>query len=72
MPPKSEGILLPAKTYNFVHDIQYMEKGQNGSFLYKTYFADHISLFEYFVIIYTIIVLVSIIVLLASHEKNNE
>jgi len=72
VPPKHEAIFLPIKTYNFLHDIPFLQDARSGSFVYKTYANAHVSLIGYFIIIYAALVVIAAIALLASRVRRHE
>lgn len=61
IPQKSEGLLLPAKKYNYLLNWDYLNAGKSNSFVYNTYFAQHITLVDYFAILYIFIALLGAI-----------
>lgn len=73
VPTKSEGLLLPAKKYNYLYNMNFMEENRSGSFFYNSYIAEYstLSLMEYFFIIYSALVLIALITLLVSRGENN-
>ncbi len=62
VPPKVEADFLKSK-YNFLMNLDFMLHNRSGSFIYNTNFADHISVSEYFFMIFTFIMSVTYIVL---------
>ncbi len=73
IPPKSEAILLPIKTYNFLRNIPFLQEDKSSSFVYKTYLSDHISLAGYFIIIYAVLAIIALIlVIVLSHARRHE
>ena len=72
IPPKTEAILLPVKSYNFIKDIGFLEDNRSSSFMYKTYLHNDLSLLEYFTIIYLLIALVAAVTLLLSYNHHHE
>ena len=72
IPKKSEAILLPIKTYNYLKDIPLLQDNISGSFVYKTYMYIHLTLMEYFLIIYVVIAVIAAIVLLLSYIRRHE
>lgn len=73
VPPKSEALLLPIKTYNFLHSIPFLQDGRSGSFIYKTYVSGHFSLMGYFIAIYAMIAIIALVlVLLLSQNDRHE
>ncbi len=71
VPTKGEAMLLPIKKYNFLKNIDFIRDNHSGSFIYNTYLAGKISLFEYYLAIYIVVVLVAAVVLFASRKKNH-
>lgn len=67
IPTKSEALNLPIKTFNFLKNIPLLQEGKSGSFMYKTYFVEHISLVDYFLFIYITIAVIAAITLIVSH-----
>ena len=63
VPTKSEAFFLPLKKYNFFFNMDYIPSNRSGSFMYKTYFAQHIALLDYFALIYFIIAFITFITL---------
>lgn len=72
IPPKSEALLLPIKTYNFLKNIPFLQDNTSSSFVYKTYVSGHISLIEYFLIIYIVIAIIVATTLLLSYTRRHE
>ncbi len=66
VPPKSEGLLLPAKAYNYYFNIPFLKDGKSSSFVYTTYLAAHISLVSLYILLLSSILLTSIILLAIS------
>ncbi|MCR4329519.1 MAG: hypothetical protein NUV65_03160 [Candidatus Roizmanbacteria bacterium] len=61
VPPKIEADFLGLK-YNFLYNIDFFMDGRSGSFLYNTYFANTISLQDYFLLIYmALLILVTVV-----------
>ena len=72
VPPRSEAILLPIKTYNFLHDIPFLLDNKSNSFIYKVYFADKLTLLGYLLSIYVIVLIVVFIMLFMLYNKKDE
>ena len=66
IPPKSEAVLLQVKKFNFLSNIDYIKDNRSGSFFYKTYIAQHITLLDYFIVIYIFIALLAFMTLYLS------
>ena len=71
VPTKEEALLLPIKKYNFLKNIDFIRDDHSGSFIYNTYLAGKISLFEYYLAIYIVVALVAAVVLFVSRNKNH-
>lgn len=65
IPPKVEGVFLHMK-YNFLLNWDYFLNGRSGSFVYNEYFSRFLSLHEYFLLIYTSLLMIVVIVLFLS------
>lgn len=72
IPPKAEALHLPIKTYNFLKNIPFLQDGKSGSFFYNTYASAHLSLFEYFMIIYAVLAIIAATILVVSHIRRHE
>lgn len=72
VPPKSEAVLLPIKTYNFLHSLPFLRDSRSSSFVYTTYASSHISLVGYFILIYMVIAIIAVTVLLLSRRRHHE
>ena len=68
IPMKEEGLLLPSRTYNFLLDIEHIYANESGSFVYKTYLANHLSLIHYFYILFGFVALISAVTLFYSSQ----
>lgn len=62
IPPKIEGDYLGIKS-NFLYNLEYLNKNDSGSYVYDTYFASKMSLTEYGVITW-VVLLVGVLILL--------
>lgn len=62
VPPKIEADYLHMK-YNFLHNIDFLLANRSGSFIFNQYISHGMTLTEYFLLIYSVIVIVSIIFL---------
>lgn len=72
IPNKSEGLLLPAKQYNFLMNLDFLHDGKSGSFLYKTYFSEWLTLMGYYWLIYMIIAVVALLTLFLLSRLKHE
>lgn len=72
VPTKSEGLLLPAKAYNFLYNLSFMRESHSSSFAYNTFFRDDITLFTYFLILYAVIVLLAAVTLFIGKKEQYE
>lgn len=74
VPPKSEAILLPVKTYNFLKNISFIVDNKSGSFAFNEYFSHKLTLFGYFTFIYlglfVLFIIVLFIIPIFEKEKN--
>lgn len=71
IPPKSEGLLLPAKEYNYLLNWDFLNAGKSNSFVYNTYLAKHITLIDYFAILYIFLALLGAITLFFLIKKHH-
>lgn len=71
VPTKGEGSLLPAKTYNFLYNLPFFKDGRSGSFVYKTFLSDHITLSSYFSVIFILIASITAITLFYFSRIND-
>lgn len=62
VPPKVEAGYLHMK-YNFLHNINFLLDGRSGSFIYNQYASHYMTLIEYFLLIYGVIFIISIVIL---------
>lgn len=69
VPPKSDALTLPIKTYNVLHDVPYIFNNRSGSFIYNTYSSHTISLTGYFVLIYSFVILLALIALCIKEKQ---
>lgn len=72
VPTKSEGLLLPAKKFNFLYNLDFLQSGKSGSFVYKTFLDGHISLITFFFLIYCFIAVLGLWVLHYSLKNAHE
>jgi hypothetical protein len=71
IPPKSEALLLPLQTYNFLHSIPFLQDNKSGSFMYTTYFSHDLTLVGYFILLYGFVALVALITLCMTNKKHH-
>lgn len=74
VPPKSEAILLPIKTYNFLHGIPFLRDSRSSSFVYKTYVSVHsnLSLAGYLILICATLAIIAAVTLFLSRDSRHE
>lgn len=72
VPPASEGLLLPARMYNYLLNLNFLQLGKSSSFMYKTFFQGQYSLTEYFFVIYAIAIMAVICTFLLSYVPRHE
>jgi hypothetical protein len=60
VPTRSEGILLPAHTYNYFLNFDFFRDEKSGSFVYNTYLSHHLSLHGLFFLIYGLLLFLAI------------
>ncbi len=70
IPPKSEGLLLPAKEYNFLLNYDFFLNGKSSSFSFNTYFSHIFSLMDYFLLILTPIAILGMVLLFLSRPHH--
>jgi hypothetical protein len=63
VPPMSEGLLLPAKKYNYLFNLDFLNNGQSNSFAFNNYFSHTFTLVGYFFYIYIVLVMLMIAIL---------
>jgi hypothetical protein len=72
VPPKVEADVLKIG-YNFLLNYSYLMKGKNSSFIYNTYLSSYISLVDYYLIIFSSVVILGFFLLIQiSLRKQNE
>ncbi len=72
IPPKVEAVYLKIK-YGLPMSIDYFQSGKSGSFMFNTYFSDTVTLQRYFIVLLSLVVLVSLLLLIfipAKHDEN--
>jgi hypothetical protein len=76
IPPMSEGLFLPAKKFNYLLNLDFLNGGQSNSFLFNNYFSHSLTLLGYFAFIYIFLVVFMIFVLfilpIFDRENNHE
>lgn len=70
VPPKVEADFLNLK-YNFLYNLDFLRAGRSGSFLYNTYLRDSLSLLDYYLALYVIVLAVFwvVLVVMPSFER---
>jgi hypothetical protein len=76
VPPKVEALNLPLHYSNYFYNIYLLKQNKSGSFLYNTYFLHRLTLKEYFLAIFTLLLLVMALLLFIipffkRHAANN-
>lgn len=71
VPPKIEADFLGLK-YNFLYNFDFFEANRSSSFLYNTYFSGTLSLPEYFVLIWSALILIMLALLFAFPKFDHE
>jgi hypothetical protein len=71
VPPKSEAMLLPIKTYNYLHSIPFLQDSRSSSFVYKTYASEHLLLAGYFILIFLFVSAIAAITLISSYRRRH-
>src|SRR5258708_1978977 len=64
VPPKIEAIPLHLPYYNFLLNYHLLRNGVTSNFIYTTYLSNHFSLLTYFLIIYSLLLLVILFILI--------
>lgn len=72
IPPKSEALLLPIKGYTYLRDLDFLRAGSSGSFIYNTYFAQSITLVGYYIVLYAIVMMITVLVLIRPLRSRHE
>ena len=76
IPPLTEGILLPAKKYNYLLNLEFLKKNQSSSFIFNSYYLNHLTLKSYLIMIYSALVVIMVVLLfilpIFSSEKSYE
>lgn len=65
IPPRVEAEFLHGK-YNYLFNIDFLKKGKSGSFVYNTYLHTHISLLNYFEILYAVVLGLFILIIVVG------
>lgn len=71
VPPKIEGEYLKMK-YNFALNYDFLMSGRSSSFVFNTYLQNRIDLFDYYVVLYWIIMTAMLVILISSYYSNSK
>ena len=69
VPTKGDALLLPNHADNFLYNITFLQSNKSSSFIYNTYIKGSLTLVDYFIFIYVVIIVLTAIVIFKHHNE---